>query len=231
MRPVPQFGDDITNVANNDPNLPVVMHCTRMAGRAIIRVVGRCNDAQENNKLDLSDCQLMQIPDAVYHLMRNTILETCDLSTNSITRIGAKFAEKFPVITELNLANNRISTLPEQLSDLSQLRSLDISHNALIALPPVTLKMPALEVLSVTYNRIISVEVENIKSAPSLRRLDMRENPVSDPCRAELTAECHVICISGIDDADEALEKNGEHTRATTVVFLSAPEDDEDWNV
>lgn len=42
MRPL-QFGADITNQA--------AMHCTRMAGRAIIRVVGRCNDAQENSNL------------------------------------------------------------------------------------------------------------------------------------------------------------------------------------
>jgi hypothetical protein len=41
----------------------------------------------------------MQIPDAVYHLMRNTVLQTCDLSANSIAKIGARFAEKFPVIT------------------------------------------------------------------------------------------------------------------------------------
>jgi len=27
------------------------MMCTRLAGRAIIRVVGRCNDAQENENL------------------------------------------------------------------------------------------------------------------------------------------------------------------------------------
>ncbi|KAJ8877118.1 hypothetical protein PR048_021571 [Dryococelus australis] len=51
MKP-PQFGADITNQTNNETNLPAVMHCTRMAGRAIIRVVGRCNDAQENNNLD-----------------------------------------------------------------------------------------------------------------------------------------------------------------------------------
>jgi len=50
MRP-PQFGADITNQANNEPNLAAVMHCTRMAGRAIIRVVGRCNDAKENKNL------------------------------------------------------------------------------------------------------------------------------------------------------------------------------------
>lgn len=49
--------------------------------------------------LDLSECQLMQIPDAVYHLMRHTELKTCDLSGNVITKIPAKFAVKFSLIT------------------------------------------------------------------------------------------------------------------------------------
>lgn len=48
---------------------------------------------------DLSDCQLMQIPDAVYHLMRNTVLKTCDLSSNDISKIGANLAKKFSEIT------------------------------------------------------------------------------------------------------------------------------------
>lgn len=53
MRP-PQFGEDITNQTNNenvDPRMGAMMICTRLAGRAIIRVVGRCNEAQENEKL------------------------------------------------------------------------------------------------------------------------------------------------------------------------------------
>lgn len=49
--------------------------------------------------LDLSECQLMQIPDAVYHLMRHTELKRCDLSGNVITKIPAKFAVKFSLIT------------------------------------------------------------------------------------------------------------------------------------
>lgn len=55
MRPPPAppaaLGEDIANAENNDPNLPAMMLCTRLAGRAIIRVVGRCNEAQENNNL------------------------------------------------------------------------------------------------------------------------------------------------------------------------------------
>lgn len=48
---------------------------------------------------DLSNCQLMQVPDAVYHLMRHTELKTCDLSDNVITKIPPKFAVKFNLIT------------------------------------------------------------------------------------------------------------------------------------
>lgn len=48
---------------------------------------------------DLSECQLMHVPDAVYHLMRNTELKSCDLSSNVIKKIPPKFALKFSLIT------------------------------------------------------------------------------------------------------------------------------------
>lgn len=48
---------------------------------------------------DLSECQLMQVPDAVYHLMRHTELKSCDLSGNVITKIPPKFTVKFSLIT------------------------------------------------------------------------------------------------------------------------------------
>lgn len=54
MRPPSQFGEDITNQTNNeeqDPRMIPMMICTRLAGRAVIRVVGRCNDAKENSNL------------------------------------------------------------------------------------------------------------------------------------------------------------------------------------
>lgn len=41
----------------------------------------------------------MQVPDAVYHLMRHTELKSCDLSGNVITKIPPKLAVKFSLIT------------------------------------------------------------------------------------------------------------------------------------
>lgn len=68
MRPPSAFGNDITNQENNNQNNnedngnggddnefpPSIAHMggtlifTRQAGRAVIRVVGRCEDAKEN---------------------------------------------------------------------------------------------------------------------------------------------------------------------------------------
>ena len=81
----------------------------------VVRIVERCENANESLHLggffifisiyllncsldleinhvyqiaDLSECQLMQVPDAVYHLMRNVI-----------KKISPKFALKFSLIT------------------------------------------------------------------------------------------------------------------------------------
>merc|ERR1719309_1918553 len=85
--------------------------CVKILGKGVVKVVHRCDDAKENNNLDLSDCQLMQVPDAVYHLMRNVTLSGCDLSGNVISMIPPKFAISFNLLTELNLSNNRMSNL------------------------------------------------------------------------------------------------------------------------
>lgn len=52
----------------------------------------------------------MQVPDAVYHLMRHTELKRCNLSGNVITKIPPKFAIKFSLITG-KLINNNVKLL------------------------------------------------------------------------------------------------------------------------
>ncbi|XP_014471174.1 PREDICTED: leucine-rich repeat protein soc-2 isoform X2 [Dinoponera quadriceps] len=146
---------------------------------AVTRVVLRCEEAQETENLDLSECQLMQIPDAVYHLMRHTELKRCDLSGNVITKIPAKFAVKFSLITELNLSHNQMSKLPEELAELQALERLDISHNTFIALPPVVWRMPQLKRLLANNNFIIEVDVERLRHAPVLEFVDLQANPLS----------------------------------------------------
>lgn len=208
MRPPSHFGNDITNTASNDGNnnnngnngsgddnnnnsntivarlteMGATMMFPKIAGRGIIRVVERCDDAKENNNLDLSECELIQVPDAVYHLMRHTELKTCDLSGNVITKISPKFAIKFSLITDLNLSHNQMAKLPDELADLQSLEMLDISHNSFITLPAVVFKMPKLRELRANDNAIIDIDRDEIITSDSLEVVDLRHNPLTPQC-------------------------------------------------
>ncbi|XP_047468841.1 leucine-rich repeat protein SHOC-2-like isoform X1 [Penaeus chinensis] len=171
----PKFGNDLTNTILRQSQ--VVQ--TRMAGRAVIKVVNRCNDAKENNSLNLSECQLCQVPDAVFHLMRNTPLTTCNLSGNLLSKIPPKFALKFCLITELNVSHNKMSKLPEELGDCIELQRLDLSHNSFVNLPNVVFRLPKVKAIFVNNNYIMDLEVEEVQKAKTLEELDVRENPLT----------------------------------------------------
>ncbi|XP_015512279.1 leucine-rich repeat-containing protein 20 isoform X1 [Neodiprion pinetum] len=180
MKPPSYNTEEVQRISQEQGERNVAMAvCVQLAGRAIIRVVSRCEAAQDNCNLDLSECQLMQVPDAVYHLMRHTELKRCNLSGNVITKIPPKFAVKFSLINELNLSHNQMSKLPEELSELQALKRLDISHNTFIALPPVTCRIPQLEQLLANNNSIIDVDVERLRHAPALEFIDLQNNPLT----------------------------------------------------
>ncbi|CAG9765066.1 unnamed protein product [Ceutorhynchus assimilis] len=192
MRPPAQYDGQVANEAEAeaeqpDPRMVAMMISTRMAGRAVIRVVGRCEEAQENQELDLSNCQLMQVPDAVYHLMRHTELKTCDLSENVITKIPPKFAIKFNLLTDLNLARNRMANLPDECAEMKNLERLDIAQNSFTSLPPCTLRMPKLRSLKASDNNIIDVEIEYLSEAPALESIDLERNPLAPRIHDQLS--------------------------------------------
>ncbi|KFM79579.1 Leucine-rich repeat-containing protein 20, partial [Stegodyphus mimosarum] len=115
--------------------IPSQMIQLAMAGKAVTKVVHRCYTAKEDRNLNLSECQLMSFPEAVYHLMRNTVLQTCDLSSNVFRKIPPQLPIKFERITELNLSHNRLTSLLEELKDLKELQKLDLSHNDFLVFP------------------------------------------------------------------------------------------------
>jgi len=152
-----------------------------------MRVVERVNDAKENGgRLDLSECQLMQVPDAVFLLMKNTTLNSCSLAGNLITKIPPKLAMSFSLITELNLARNRISSLPEEMSNCTQLESIDISANSFVQLPPVLVEIPSLNKVNASKNFIADVEIEAMSSLPNLEQVNLEENPINKAVYDEL---------------------------------------------
>uniref|UniRef100_A0A646QFH3 LR20 n=1 Tax=Hemiscolopendra marginata TaxID=943146 RepID=A0A646QFH3_9MYRI len=173
-----EFGGGIPPVLGGSPVAVPAIPNLRMAGRAVAKVVHRCQDANENQNLDLSECQLMQMPDGVYHLMRNTVVLTCNLSYNVIQKIPAKFTIKFSNITELNLSNNQLNSLPEELEDLRELQRLDISSNHYHALPKVVFRLRPLKIFNAAKNYIAEVDVERLTTLPDLQEVNFENNPL-----------------------------------------------------
>lgn len=106
VRPI----NDITNYVgytrienmNKFENVELLLICDEMNFR-FLRILVEFTWPNVNVPLfslaDLSECQLVQVPDAVYHLMRHTELKTCDLSSNVIKKIPPKFSVKFSMLT------------------------------------------------------------------------------------------------------------------------------------
>lgn len=77
----------------------------------------------------------------------------------------------------LDLADNDLSTLPQELSQLTKLHTLFASHNCYTALPPVLGSLPALDTLGLKANQITEVPAQAL--APTLRWLILTDNRIS----------------------------------------------------
>jgi len=169
------------------------------------RVVQAVNSCRENGgDLDLSECQLMQIPDACFHLMRNTPLHSCNLAGNVISKIPPKLAINFTIMTELNISNNRVSSLPSEMAQCTQLESIDISANSFVQIPPVLAEIQTLAKVNASKNFIADVEVEAVVACPSLEQLNLQENPLKKDIFDELS-------------------------KVTTLRIILSPREQEDW--
>jgi len=189
------LSDDPMLAETNRRHVMRTAQCVKVMGNGVVKVIHRCDDAKENNNLDLSDCQLQQMPDAVFLLMQNTSLVSCNLAHNVINKFPVKLAMKFTLITELNIAHNRISTLPDELSNCKVLETVNISGNSFIQLPPVLANIPTLIKLIASQNFIADVEVLDLQYLPALEHINLEENPLKKEIYDKLSrvTSCRVI--------------------------------------
>nr|XP_045584329.1 leucine-rich repeat protein soc-2 homolog isoform X2 [Procambarus clarkii] len=122
----PKFGNDLTNVILRQSQ--VVQ--TRMAGRAVIKVVNRCNDAKENNslKLNLSHNKMSKLPEELVDCVE---LQRLDLSHNSYVNLP-RVIFRLPKIKTILANNNYIMDVEvEEVQRAKTLEDFDIRENPL----------------------------------------------------------------------------------------------------
>merc|ERR1711997_83925 len=114
-----------------------------------------------------------------YRLMRSVTLNSCNLSGNVISKIPPKFAISFNLIKDLNISNNRISSLPEEMNNCTALETVNISQNSFISIPSVIFTIPTINKIDASKNFIADVDAEIVSSCTALESLNLEENPVS----------------------------------------------------
>lgn len=69
----------------------------------VSRVAQRCEEAKQSLVLDLSHCELMSMPEAVFFILKDVQLHEVNLSHNKLKKLPKKFSSKFATITSESL--------------------------------------------------------------------------------------------------------------------------------
>ena len=69
--------------------------------------------------------------------------------------------------------------LPGEMTNCTQLESIDISSNSFVTLPPVLAEMPSITKIIARKNYVAELDVEVVASLGNLATLNLEENPLN----------------------------------------------------
>lgn len=70
----------------------------------VSRVAQRCEEAKQTLVLDLSHCELMSWPEAVFFILKDVQLQEVNLSYNNLKKLSNKLSNRFTTVTCESLA-------------------------------------------------------------------------------------------------------------------------------
>nr|XP_048309463.1 leucine-rich repeat-containing protein 40 isoform X2 [Myodes glareolus] len=112
--------------------------------------------------LDYSDKQATLIPDDIFDATKSNIITSVNFSKNQLCEIPKR--------------NNFLSSLPEEMSSLTKLQTINLSFNRFTVLPPVLYHIPTLEAVLISNNQVGFVDPQKMKLMEKLSTLDLQNN-------------------------------------------------------
>ena len=91
------------------------------------------------------------------------------------------------MVSGLDVSHNRLSVLPDDLSNLKQLVVFNLSSNLFESLPTVLSTMVSLKSVNLSGNKVSRVSSEELCSVSNLETLDLRNNPFDDDTKVQLS--------------------------------------------
>lgn len=135
----------------------------------------------ENNpepNVDVSHCELDQIPDDLYSACNYYQKEALLLNDNWLTGIEKpERLHDFRTLRVLDLHNNEIKSIPENINQIHHLQILNLENNKLSKLPSTLGDLHHLQTLNIRCNRFHAFP-EEICNLKSLRTLDISGNQI-----------------------------------------------------
>ncbi|KAH6898978.1 phosphatase 2C-domain-containing protein [Thelonectria olida] len=159
--------------------------------------------------LDVANNRLEQLE----HAELNTLpgLVKLNLANNRLKSLPSDFGA-YEALRSLNISSNFLDKFPTFLCDLESLVDLDLSFNTIASLPPEIGKLENLERLLITNNRLSHSVPPSFGQLVNLRELDIKYNgitkidTISELPKLETLSADH-NCISAFVGHFEALQK------------------------
>ncbi|XP_078496561.1 leucine-rich repeat-containing protein 20 [Lissotriton helveticus] len=163
-------------------DLELRLQAKKMAD-AVARVARKVNETVENEEdfLDLANCQLKAFPVGIYRVMTNVTekIHIISLANNDMKSLTSKFITTFCQLQELNLEGNLFSKLPEEIGTLLHLKTINLSKNKFTEFPEQLASVKSLETINLEENQITDVPVDKLNSMQSLICVNLKSNPLN----------------------------------------------------
>ncbi|XP_006154146.1 E3 ubiquitin-protein ligase LRSAM1 isoform X2 [Tupaia chinensis] len=136
-------------------------------------------EAGADDILDISKCELSEIPFGAFATCKVLQKKVLIVHTNHLTSLLPKSCSLLSLATikVLDLHSNQLSTLPDDIGQLTALQVLNVERNQLTYLPHSIGNLTQLQTLNVKGNRLKELP-DSLGELRSLRTLDVSENEV-----------------------------------------------------
>ncbi|CAH2316928.1 E3 ubiquitin- ligase LRSAM1 [Pelobates cultripes] len=138
-------------------------------------------EAGADDILDLSKCELPEIPDGIFSTCRVLQKKVLILHSNFLTQLLPKSCQisDLSALKVLDLHDNKMTSLPVDVGSLTSLRVLNVERNLLRSLPDSIGDLVQLQTLNVKGNKL-KVLPHTVGGLRSLRTLDVTENRLQE---------------------------------------------------
>uniref|UniRef100_A0A8V1AE80 Leucine rich repeat and sterile alpha motif containing 1 n=1 Tax=Gallus gallus TaxID=9031 RepID=A0A8V1AE80_CHICK len=143
----------------------------------ISKVVWKAKEAGADDVLDISKCELLEVPYGAFATCKVLQKKVLIIHTNNLTSLVPKSCSLLSLITVkvLDLHDNQLASLPADIGQLTSLQVLNLERNLLKCLPQSIGDLAQLQVLNVKGNKLRELPA-TVSGLRSLRTLNVSEN-------------------------------------------------------